>query len=211
MTSDPVRRDFHSSSHPPSAWLGDVSDGAAAWAGEGIVSRAAAVESALGPDADPESVARTILLDLLTGRARSRAELRTALAAKRVPGEIADRMLDRFAELGLVDDVAFARSWVESRQAGRGLAPRALATELHRKGIDPETARTAIGDLADDQVEEAARALVRKKLRSLRSVDTTVATRRLLGMLGRKGYSSSLSLRVIREELADEDDLWGDL
>ena len=43
---------------------------------------------------------------------------------------------------GLVDDEAFARSWVESRQRSRGLARRALAQELRRKGVDDETART---------------------------------------------------------------------
>ena len=70
-----------------------------------------------GPDADPESVARTILLDQLTGRARSRKELADKLAAKDVPDEVATRLLDRFEEVGLVDDAAFARSWVSQPPA----------------------------------------------------------------------------------------------
>ncbi len=69
-------------------------------------------EAALGPDADQESVARKILLDQLTGQPRSRSELATKLARKQVPAEVAERMLDRFEEVGLVDDAAFARDWV---------------------------------------------------------------------------------------------------
>ena len=161
---------------------------------------------AAGPDADPESVARTILLDQLTGRARSRAELRTKLDSRDVPPEIAERLLDRFTEVGLVDDAAFARSWVESRQAGKGLAPRALAAELRRKGVPDEVAREALAVVDEEAQRDAARLLVRRKLRSLRSVDTQTATRRLVGMLGRKGYSSGLAFAVVREELADRDD-----
>ena len=102
---------------------------------------------ALGPDADPESVARKILLDQLTGRARTRHELAAKLAAKGVPDEIAGRLLDRFTEVGLIDDAAFARLWVESRQSGKGLARRALAAELRRKGVADEVVREVLDDL----------------------------------------------------------------
>ena len=61
---------------------------------------------------DPEAVARKILLDQLTGRARSRSDLAARLAQRDVPDEIAARLLDRFEEVGLVDDAAFARGWV---------------------------------------------------------------------------------------------------
>ena len=88
------------------------------------------------PDADPEAVARRILLRRLTDQPRSRAELAEALAKRRVPVDVATQLLDRFTEVGLIDDEAFARAWVESRMRGKGLARRALALELHRKGID---------------------------------------------------------------------------
>jgi regulatory protein len=154
-----------------------------------------------GPDADAESVARKILLEALTGQARSRQELRDRLAKRAVPDDLAERVLDRFGEVGLVDDEAFARSWVESRQRSRGLARRALAQELRRKGVDDETARTALDDLDPSQEEQAARLLVRKRLRSLRDVDPVTATRRLAGLLARKGYPAGLAFRVVREEL----------
>ena len=156
-----------------------------------------------GPDADAESVARRILLDALTGQARSRRELRDKLAKKDVPVELAERLLDRFTEVGLIDDEAFARSWVESRQRSRGLARRALAQELRRKGVDDDTARAALDDLAPEQEEQAARTLVRKKLRSLRGVDHATATRRLAGLLARKGYPAGMAFSIVRDELGD--------
>jgi regulatory protein len=186
-----------------SEWHGDVSAGVDAW-----THRAPAPPDPVadGPEADPEAVARKILLDQLTGQARSRKELSDKLASRNVPADVATRLLDRFEEVGLVDDRAFARSWVASRRAvgsggGRGLATRALAQELRRKGIDDEVAREALDEVDPADEEAAARVLVRKKLRSLSSVDEVTATRRLVGMLARKGYGSGLAFAVVRDEL----------
>ena len=158
-------------------------------------------ERDLGPEADPESVARKILLDQLTGQARSRHELAERLARRNVPDDVAGRLLDRFEEVGLVDDEAFARSWVDSRQRTRGLARRALAPALRRTAVPAEPARAgrAEGDPADET--EVARELVRRKLRSMRGVDDTTAARRLAGLLARKGYPAGLAYTVVREEL----------
>jgi regulatory protein len=155
----------------------------------------------LGPDADPESVARTILLNQLTGRARTRSELATKLSSRDVPDDVATRLLDRFEEVGLVDDAAFARDWVEQRQSGRGLARRALAMELRRKGIDDEVAREALDEIDPDDELEVARTLVRAKLRLVRNLDRDKAVRRLVGMLARKGHSAGVAFRVVKEEL----------
>ena len=146
-------------------------------------------------------MARKILLDQLTGRARTRSELATKLGSRNVPEDVATKLLDRFEEVGLIDDAAFAREWVAQRQSGRGLARRALAQELRRKGIDDEVARDVLDDVDDDDEVEAARMLVQAKLRSVRSLDRDKAVRRLVGMLARKGHSSSVAFRVVKEEL----------
>lgn len=155
----------------------------------------------LGPEADPEDVARTILLRRLTDRPRSRSELEQALGNRDVPDDVAARVLDRFEQVGLVDDEAFARSWVESRQRSRGLAGRALAQELRRKGVDDEVVRETVDDIDPESERETARRLVRKKLPSLRKHERDVQVRRLAGMLARKGYSSGLAYAIVKEEL----------
>ena len=105
------------------------------------------------------------------------------------------QLLDRFEEVGLVDDEAFARAWIECRHRSQGLAPRALAQELRRKGIHDEDAKAALDEIDADDEDAAARALVRKKLRRMRGLDHQVATRRLVGMLARKGYSARAGVR----------------
>ena len=117
---------------------------------------------AAGPDADPESVARRILLDQLTGRARSRQELSDKLASRHVPDDVATDLLDRFEEVGLVDDGAFARTWVSQRQQGKGLSRRVLAQELRRKGVDDEVAREALDEIDPAAEAQAAHDLVRQ-------------------------------------------------
>lgn len=189
---------------PAPAWLGDVDLGVRAWVGE--ASAPPLDTAAEVPEADHEAVARKILLDALTGQARSRKELADKLAKKEVPAELAARLLDRFTEVGLIDDAAFARSWVESRHRSRGLAPRALAQELRRKGVDDETAREALEQVDEDDQRAAARALVDKKLRSLRGVDHQTATRRLAGLLARKGYGAGLAFSVVREALGEAEE-----
>jgi regulatory protein len=152
--------------------------------------------------ADQEGVARKILLDQLTGQARTRSELETRLARKGVPGPVAERLLDRFEEVGLVDDEAFARAWVQSRQSGKGLARRALAQELRRKGVSEDAARVALDEVDPDDEVETARRLVRRKLPTVARLGDEVAARRLIGLLARKGYAPGLCYRVVREELA---------
>lgn len=158
----------------------------------------------LGPPADPESVARTIVLTKLTASSRSRHELAEVLAAKAVPAEVSTAVLDRFEEVGLVNDAAFADAWVQSRQASRGLSRRALRQELRRKGVDDEVIAESLNSLDAADELAAARRLVDRKMPSTRNVDESTRFRRLTGMLARKGYPSGLCLQVVREALADQ-------
>jgi regulatory protein len=163
----------------------------------------------LTPPADPESVVRTIVLTALTAAPRSRSQLESKLAAKGAPPEVAARVLDRFEEVGLIDDAEFARSLVRTRQASRGLAGRALRQELRRSGVDDEVAADALAELDPEQELATARALVAKRLPSTRGLPQPKRVARLSGLLARKGYSSGLAHQVVREALlADgEDDL----
>jgi regulatory protein len=155
------------------------------------------------PDASPESVARRIVLTALNSAPRTRAELATLLAKREVPGEVAAAVLDRFGQVGLVDDAAFATAWVDSRHVGRGLGRRALGDELRRKGIDPATTSIALEQVSDADELVAARGLVRRKLGASRDLDPAKRDRRLLGMLARRGYPASTAWAAIKAELAD--------
>jgi regulatory protein len=155
-------------------------------------------------EADPESVARAIALRRLATAPQTRAQLDEALRKRSVPNEIRDRVLDRFGEVGLIDDAMFAQAWVESRHTGRGLAKRALAFELRRRGVEPAVVDEAVSALPAAEEERMARALVAAKLASTRTLELAARTRRLAGMLARKGYPPGLAFRVVRDALAGE-------
>jgi regulatory protein len=154
---------------------------------------------------DPESVARSICLRALTGAPKTRQQLADLLARRGVPEEAATAVLDRFGEVGLIDDAAFARAWVTSRQAGRGLGRRALQAELRSKGVDQEVAASAVALVDDEDERETARRLVERRLRGMSRLDRATATRRLVGMLARKGYGGGLAGAVVREALDARD------
>ncbi len=164
------------------------------------------------PDAEPESVARTIALRKLTVAPRTRAQLADALAGGGVPDDVADATLDRFEELGLVDDAEFARQWARSRQAGRGLARRALAYELRQRGVDDELVQEALDDPELGDELETARALVRRRLKGVGSaadpVERERQIRRALGMLARKGYGAGVAGRAVREVMNEAEQTW---
>jgi regulatory protein len=160
----------------------------------------------LDPDADPVAVAREICLRLLTDRARTRQELAQALRRKGVPDEAAQSVLERFDEVGLIDDAAFAGQWVRSRHTQRGLARRAIAMELRRKGVSDEDAGEALAEVDTESEERRARELVDRKMRSLAlgtAEQRAAAGRRLVGMLARKGYGAGIAYRVVKEALAE--------
>lgn len=159
---------------------------------------------AADPEPDPESVARAICLRQLTMGPRTRAQLADAMARRDVPEAVAERVLDRFTEVKLIDDAAFAQGWVRSRHDGRGLARRALAQELRTKGVDDGLARDALDQLDPEQERETAHRLVRGRLRATRGLAYETRVRRLAGLLARKGYPGGLALSVVRAELAAE-------
>ncbi|ELP65226.1 recombination regulator RecX [Streptomyces turgidiscabies] len=176
---------------------GDPQDG-----GSASSSRAERAE----PPADPAERARAICLRLLTGMPRTRKQLADALRKREIPDEVAEEVLSRFEEVGLINDSAFADAWVESRHHGRGLARRALVQELRTKGVDSTLIDEAVGQLDSEQEETTARELVARKLRVTRGLDRDKRLRRLAGMLARKGYPQGMALRVVRQALDEEGD-----
>jgi regulatory protein len=156
-------------------------------------------------------VARAICLRLLTLQPRTRAELAAALAKRGVPDDAAETVLSRFTEVGLIDDRAFAAAWVDSRHTGRGLARRALAAELRRRGVDQDVVGEAVAVVDAAAEERAARLLVERRLPGTRRLEAPARIRRLVGLLARKGYPPGLAMRVVRDALAAEGDDPGEL
>lgn len=150
-------------------------------------------------------MARSIVLRQLTSSPKSRLQLERKLAERDVPGDIATAVLDRLEEVQLIDDAEFARTWVRSRAQTKGLAGRALERELTDKGITGETAAEALSQLTAEDELAAAKHLVERKLKTDADyADQAVRekhTRRLVAMLGRKGYAPSLAFQVVNDAI----------
>lgn len=156
--------------------------------------------------------ARALCLRLLTVRARTRAELEGQLAKRGYADDISAEVLDRLAQVGLVDDEDFAQQWVRSRQANAGKGKRALAAELRTKGVDNKVIAAALAGIDEGSERTRAEQLVRDKLRREKLGDPSdwaaenKVARRLVGMLARRGYSQAMALDVVTMELANERD-----
>jgi regulatory protein len=148
-----------------------------------------------------------LCLRLLTARARTRAELAGQLAKRDYPDDVSALVLDRLADVGLIDDEDFAEQWVRSRHVNAGKGKRALASELRTKGIDDEVIAEALADIDSDAERVRAEQLVADKLRRERLTDETddvKVARRLVGMLARRGYNQSMAFDVVKVALASE-------
>ena len=166
-------------------------------------------------EADPYTRAKTIVYNQLAYSAKTRGQLRKKLQAEGFDAELIEPLLDKFEAAKLIDDAEYAQSFVAQKSRTKKLSRAALRRELAERGVRGEEAESALAQRTDEQEREDAAELVRKKLRPGMDLSDRAekdrVTRRLLGMLARRGYSSSVSMSVIREELAAygaEDELW---
>lgn len=157
----------------------------------------------LQDEADPEQVARTILLRRLSAAPRTRSELRTDLLRRGLAEDVADRVLDRFTEVGLIDDTAYAQLWVDSRQRTRGSARGVLRQELRAKGVSDDDAALALDGIDEDAERSRAVDLVQVKARSMTRLEPDVRKRRLVSMLMRRGYRQGTAVSVVTEVLGE--------
>ncbi|MEZ7898002.1 MAG: regulatory protein RecX [Flaviflexus sp.] len=156
----------------------------------------------------PEEIreeARAIVLRQLTMTDRSRQQLMTAQVSRGVPEDIAEEIVDRFEEVGLVNDEKFANMLVRSRMAEKPVSKRGLARELDKKGIDRETAEAALEEVSVDDEREAALELARKKARATEGLDREVRRRRIYGALARRGFTPDQCMHALRVVLDDDE------
>lgn len=153
------------------------------------------------PEPSPERLeqrARNVLLYQLAKSAKSKQQLREILEKREIPSEIAEPILERFTEVGLIDDQAFAATLVSSRRAFRGLSKSAIRQELKTKGVAAQVIETALETVSAEDELRSAKELALKRFNQMAHLDKTTRDRRLAGFLQRKGYSNSVAFAAIR-------------
>ena len=157
--------------------------------------------------ADPVSVARNIILRHLNLAPKSRLQLAQVLEKKGIPQDAASIALDRLAEVGLIDDLAYAHLLVRSRCSSKRISKTLLIRELRQKGICEEYIELSLAELTPEDEYQMALDLAAKKLRSMNGLAKEVVLRRVVGLLARKGYPNAISYKVMNNLQLDTQDL----
>ena len=156
---------------------------------------------------EPER-ARQIALRVLDAAPRSAARLREALIARDVTEAVADEVIGRYREVGLVDDGGLARMIARTRHLERGQSRRAIAQELRGKGFENEDIASALSEISDDDESMAAEALAAKRWTTLSDLPRQTRVRRVVALLGRKGYAPGVAFDLVRR--LERADIWED-
>ncbi len=157
---------------------------------------------------DPAERARAIALRILTNAPRSAAQLREGLVDRDVPELVADEVIERYREVGLLDDAGLAATIVRTRHNERGQARRVIAQELRRKGFGASNIEEALAQVSDGDEREAAAGLARARWEALAGVPRDARIRRVVAHLGRKGYPPGQAFDLVRG--LDRADIWED-
>lgn len=168
---------------------------------------AAAIEA----ETHPEESARATVLRRLSSAPRTRKDLAADLARRGIPDEVVERVLDRFTEVGLIDDAEYARLWVSSRHRSKGTTRQSLRYELRAKGIGEEDALEALDTIDDDAERTRGMALVRAKMSSTSRLDPQARARRLVTLLLRRGYRQAAAVSIVKEVVAELEDTLSDV
>lgn len=161
------------------------------------------------PTTDPAERARALAISMLDRTQLSSADLRARLIAKEVNPAVADAIVERYLEVGLLDDKSLAAMIARTRQTERGHAPRRIATELRRKGFAEVDIESALEHMTVDVQLEAARALAESRWERMSGLNSDVRVRRLTAFLGRKGYPASMAFGLVRDLISADSEVAG--
>jgi regulatory protein len=135
---------------------------------------------------------------------RSRKELEVTLIKREIDPQVAKEVLDRFVEIDVINDAAFAELLVRSRCNTKKVSRSVMRQQLRQKGVDQEIIDEVLLAVTDADELRMATELVEKKARSMSRLEPEVRKRRLFGLLARKGYGTAIALQVIKDLEAND-------
>ncbi len=155
----------------------------------------------------------------LERRALSKGELVSRLKRKKCPSSVAVQVADQLESDGYLDDTEYARAVLRSLVAGKPAGPRLMRQKLMQKMVDRTIADQVIGEFVDQQHAENEERdpfqdddpiaqLVIRRLRSMSTLDYQTKTRRVYGLLARRGFDPGVCRtyveHFVRRDNADE-------
>lgn len=164
----------------------------AAWLKVGDVLDEAKIQKMQTEDARERAFQQAMLF--LSYRARSESEIRRNLLKHEIPDEVVEETLARLRQDGLANDEQFARAWVENRSTFRPRSRRMLAMELRQKGLDEETASSALDEIDDEALAYEA---AQKKAERFATLEWQDYRKKLSEFLARRGFSYAVIAPVV--------------
>lgn len=135
----------------------------------------------------------------MVARAKSKGELLAHLKSRGIEDDVAQAVIFRLQESGLINDRDFALAWATSRHSHKKLSKRIIAGELRQKGVTQEQIDEALDGIDDESEYRAAFELAFKKFNTMSRLEPDVQIRRIQSLLARKGFSFGVISRVLRE------------
>ena len=148
---------------------------------------------------DVRKKAKGYALRLLKLRPRSTAELAAKMASKGYDAVLSVQVIDELTRLGLLDDEAFAKAWLQCR-LNKPMGFRRIAQELAEKGISKDSVRGYWDEVKENYDElEVVRTLVKKRARLYNNIDPLKRKKRVMDYLARRGFQLDIIMKVIKE------------
>lgn len=172
----------------------------AAWLRVGQALEEGKIRQLQAEDARERALQQALLF--LSYRARSESEIRRNLQKHEIPADVIEETLERLRRDGLANDGQFARAWVENRSAFRPRSRRLMALELRQKGLDDESAKSALEGVDDkalayEAAQKWARRLMGAALNSSKGLEWNEFRTKLSGFLARRGFSYAVIAPVV--------------
>lgn len=129
--------------------------------------------------------------------------MRERLLRKGYNEDQVQEVLSRLKEAGLIDDLKFAKFWINYRLSCKLRSISFIKNELKNKGVDPDIIEEALAGFKEFDEKQAVRKLAEKKIKAMRDVNDPIARkRRLYAYLGRRGFSLNMIREVVDELLS---------
>jgi len=135
----------------------------------------------------------------LVTRAKSKGELLAHLKTRGVEDDVAQAIIFRLQEAGLVNDEEFAKAWAQSRHNHKKISKRIIAGELRQKGVMQSAIDEALDEIDDESEYRSAFDLAFKKYNTMSRLEPEVQIRRIQSLLQRKGFGFGVISQVLKE------------
>jgi regulatory protein len=111
---------------------------------------------------------------------------------------VVDQVIERLKRKSMINDEAFARSWVDARRRSKRKGSIAIKAELMQKGVDREVINQVLSEEVVDEVKMALESL-EKKSKNWQSLPDMEFKKKAYQYLLRQGFEYGVVVRVVEK------------